>query len=867
MSEFVPNAGRVEDGISMSREYSERVPGASVVLKKDRNGEILYLNRTALNLFECKSRKEFDELTGGDFVGMLCREDRRSVRFSIEERRNRSDAAQTGQEDSPCDLHIQFRIKTRSGRRVPVHCYVNFVEDPENGSLCYLLLLPLSKEEMSDTDSLTGLANMQSALRCAERLSSGELSDDYYCVYINLSDFKRFNLRYGFEEGDKLLCRTAEILKECFPDEMISRFFADNFGFFTTKDDVEERLTEAHARIRAIERPAGIEMKAGLFLVDGERPVDPSVAVQYSKIACDMIHSDPDRFLQNYNEEASQKIKLRHYVEENIDRALRKKQIKVYYQPQIRSVSGNICGFEALSRWDSMWYGMLQPADFIKTLEECHKIHKLDIYVVNEICRQIREELDAGNPVVPISFNLSSLDFVLCDMFEEIEKSVLKYDVPRSYLRIEITESVLAEDRATMKKKIDQFRDVGYNIWMDDFGSEFSSLNVLKDYHFDSLKIDMEFLRTFTEESRKIISSAAKMAKEIGTNAIGEGVETREQAEFLRTIGCGMQQGFYYGRPMPYQESVRKCKEKGFLTETSDWRRYYDAISMVDVQTDSPMYISEYNGSTIKILFENEACKRLQSERSRENRVGTDTLLLDLYDDDNMAFMKDFLDSNDWIVGEEPKQLAWREGDHVIFDRIRLIGENEGRRAFCVYINDIAHYPIAQRDDARKEAASRALRDQASHYDNVYRVYLEKDYLVTKYRDLFYDRVPGTQYQGVQGYVDEFGKKLIHPDDWKRYSQEMNAAKIAETLRKYGSRAIYEEFRVLCRDGDYKWKLFMFTLDQDGEETILLVTMRDSEIQMDDVRDAILGEPEGAARGMQAAAETSEAGLNEAANE
>ncbi len=200
---------------------------------------------------------------------------------------------------------------------------------------------------------------------------------------------------------------------------------------------------------------------------------------------------------------------------EKLEHAIENKHIEIYYQPIIRTLSGKLCSFEALARWEDPKLGILNPSLFISELEREHKIHILDCYMIDEICRRYKMRLEDKSAMVPVSFNLSRLDFSLCDIFNFIESTIRKYQVPREMFILEITESILEKNDASTKNIINKFHEAGYQVWMDDFGSGYSSLNVLKDYDFDEIKIDMEFLSVFNQKSKKIITSVVDMAKEL----------------------------------------------------------------------------------------------------------------------------------------------------------------------------------------------------------------------------------------------------------------------------------------------------------------------------------------------------------------
>lgn len=328
-------------------------------------------------------------------------------------------------------------------------------------------------------------------------------------------------------------------------------------------------------------------------------------ACEKAKIACKVQKLSSDNFVRYYDEELRKTLVLRNYVVNHIDEAISNGYIKVFYQPVVRTITETFCGMEALARWVDPQYGFLNPAVFIGALEESRQIHKLDSHVINIVCKEMREEMDAGKPIVPVSFNLSRLDFIGCDIFDVVEKALKKYNIDREYIRVEITESIMASD-SYVRSEIQRFRLVGYEVWMDDFGSGYSSLNTLKDYKFDELKIDMAFLSNFNDASRTIISSTVRMAKNLGLKTLAEGVETKEQMDFLKGIGCEKVQGYYYGKPQPLKETMKHMESKGLPVEDRETRLVYSKIGRLDYLVDSPKGILSYKDGMFKFLFANK---------------------------------------------------------------------------------------------------------------------------------------------------------------------------------------------------------------------------------------------------------------------
>ena len=248
---------------------------------------------------------------------------------------------------------------------------------------------------------------------------------------------------------------------------------------------------------------------------------------------------------------------------------MEEEHIEVFYQPVIRVTTGRICGYEALARWIDPKMGFLSPADFIGTLEEYHMIHKMDTFIVKKVCENLRMLMDMGEPVVPVSINLSRLDFELCDIFEITETYRRQYGIDRELLDIEITESSLNDDSSRLQEGVKKFHAAGYQIWIDDFGSGYSSLNNLLDYDFNVLKLDLEFLRTFDRHPKaaELIRHIVQGAIDMGVQPLQEGVETEVHFNFLKEIGCERAQGYYFAKPMGLKESREFTREKGLQWE------------------------------------------------------------------------------------------------------------------------------------------------------------------------------------------------------------------------------------------------------------------------------------------------------------
>ncbi len=236
---------------------------------------------------------------------------------------------------------------------------------------------------------------------------------------------------------------------------------------------------------------------------------------------------------------------------EKIHQAVNSGHVYVDYQPIVDTVTGKTCALEALARWDDPDRGLMYPEQFIYSLEAARLIHVLDLFVLQSVCREMGRRKKAGEKIVPVNLNMSRIDFELMDMTEAIEREIIDNDLSPRAINIELTESVAQKDPDLIRLEVDRLREKGFEVWMDDFGSGYSSLSVLQYYDFNVIKIDMCFLQSFKKNDRAkiIIRSIIDMAREMGMKTLAEGVETEEQVSFLKESRCDMIQGFYYGRP------------------------------------------------------------------------------------------------------------------------------------------------------------------------------------------------------------------------------------------------------------------------------------------------------------------------------
>lgn len=380
-------------------------------------------------------------------------------------------------------------------------------------------------------------------------------------IWFNLDNFKMFNKRFGFKKGDELLRETARILSVIFspaehPYNLAARFNDDCFVILTDWASAETKTGMIQEYLYTLHDDITLRLRAGIYFPSPYEDIRSSC--DRAKVACDSIRKNHSVSSCMFHDGMSKELTLQQHILDNLGNAIENGGIRILYQPIVRISTGKICETEALARWHDPVMGFIPPSEFIPTLEEYREIHKLDIFAMQQVCRDYQARNAKGLPLLPMSINLSRLDFELCDIIGEIERAAALAGIPRNMMHIEITESINDEDTTVLNLGIEKFRALGYEVWMDDFGSGYSSLNVLKDYNFDTIKFDMKFLSGFdinkSEKAKYIISSNLSMARLMGMQALAEGVETAEQLDYLRSIGFDKAQGYYFGKPMKLDE-------------------------------------------------------------------------------------------------------------------------------------------------------------------------------------------------------------------------------------------------------------------------------------------------------------------------
>lgn len=436
----------------------------------------------------------------------------------------------------------------------------------------YLLKLRTEETatELTKKDLLTRSNNLFSFVEEATKLVTTNSDQKYVLLYCDINNFKHINESYGYSEGDRILRAFSDILDNSLTDkETYGRINADKFiALLSFENDalLSIRLSDLNVSMNNIKKTQSdhykISIIMGLYRIQ-ENDIDLSACIDRANIARKSITDRHKTKYAFFDESMKSRLLKQKEVEDVMEEALKNHEFLVYYQPKFNLETNKICGAEALVRWQRDNGTVITPNNFIPIFEDNGFIVELDFYVLEQVCQKIRTLLNNKKMIVPISVNFSRMHLRDRMLVPRLTTIVKEYNIPPRLIEVEITESALVEDNNYLLTILQDIHNNGFKLSMDDFGSGLSSLNLLRKLPFDVLKLDKDFFQkgTTTQRERTIIQYIVKMALDLNMEIVSEGVETEEQAQFLRSIKCPIAQGYLYERPLPEKQFVEKyCK-------------------------------------------------------------------------------------------------------------------------------------------------------------------------------------------------------------------------------------------------------------------------------------------------------------------
>lgn len=426
-----------------------------------------------------------------------------------------------------------------------------------------LYLYSLRKMADSNINSgespLTGLYGIKAFFYQANELMKNNQDKQFAVIRMDIYRFKTVNEFCGRQEGDSLLKYISALFGKYTGEYAVAGHFrADIFALCTAFKDKGQLIDIAKDIKKSIDNyeiSCKIIPAFGICINDND--MDISLMCDYADLAIQNIKGKVFRVYEFYDADMRERMLVEKKIENDILPALKNNWIKPYVQPKVDMRSGAIVGGEALVRWQLPDGSMVYPDEFIPVIEKNGYVLDVDNYMWDRVCFYIKQLESKGVKPVPISINVSRMHVYQENFIERIKKLTDKYGVNPELIPLEITESAFTSEENSLYRKVKSLQDYGYRFSMDDFGSGYSSLGMLKDEHVDEVKIDKTFVDDIANEKGKVLlKNVIRMIKDLGIDMIAEGVETKEQADFLIENGCVYAQGYYYYRPMPIEDFV-----------------------------------------------------------------------------------------------------------------------------------------------------------------------------------------------------------------------------------------------------------------------------------------------------------------------
>lgn len=536
----------------------DSVPGGIGVWKVTDKVQVEYFNDGFCRQFGY-DREEFQEKFSSDLTALWVGGDTEYILNRLRENKDSNDRIslvhQVRRKDKSLRWFSLNALKYKVEDGVPVFRIVNIdvTESRENE-----LLIEQKNEELRyllDHDALTGLYNRSTFCRKTADFLRQNPEGTYNMVQFDIERFKVINKLYGNFMGDRILLLIAEGLQKCLKSKgTYGRLEADHFAVCLPAgtEELQQVRDQMEKSLASVKIEQKINLYYGVYTIE-DRGMSVDLMCDRANLALRTVKGNSNRAYAVYNDELHQVVLSEQQLTNSMEEALLQRQFEVYYQPVVDLNTGDVVSAEALVRWNHPEKGMVSPGFFIPFFEHNGFIIKLDAYIREEVCRNMMELRRRGLRNIPVSVNVSRLEFYDPNLCRSIIDLTERYRLEPQMMRLEITESAYTDNPQQLLAAMKELQNYGFQVLMDDFGSGYSSLNMLKDVPVDILKMDMKFLEDQGISGRgpEILASLVRMAKKLGMRTIAEGIETKEQGDFLRSVGCEYGQGYYYARPMP----------------------------------------------------------------------------------------------------------------------------------------------------------------------------------------------------------------------------------------------------------------------------------------------------------------------------
>lgn len=744
-------------------------------------------------------------------------------------------------------LEYTFHCQSYQKRPLWILVRAQFIKNEAGRLRLYCFISDTTKEkeyeiELKNSayyDSLTGLYNRSAFYVSAKELLRNNPDIDYAAYRINIGSFKVINDIMGREIGDKVLVSIATALNRVISQKGIfSRFFADNFMVMVPENTVtpEEVIEAIRTEVEdACLISQDIHYYIGVYIIT-ERTTPIEDICDRASIACNSVNGSFSKHIAYYDSKMRDIMIEEQEIRAETHRAIVKGEFCVYYQPIYGVRAKKFVCAEALVRWVHPTKGIVPPGKFIPVFERNGFIAELDLYVLEQVCKYQQKRRKLGLEPFPISVNISRMSLYNPSLFDVISRLTERYGVEPKYFRIEITETAYNDNPAQLLETVNKLRENGFPVLMDDFGSGYSSLNTLKDIPIDMLKLDMKFMQGFENNTRvgTIVTAVSRMSKWLDVPMLAEGVETKEQYDFLKSIGCAYIQGYYFSRPVPEAQFTELTQKEDAAPAEKKLEKYGMNDDVNEIlggnATVSKLLSGVFGGLGIYELYDD----KLEVIRVNEGYMqimgySPDEFTGEHYDIWQNVHPDDIQNSKNACIeaaktGKTVRMIVRRydrNGKLLYLDGMhKRLGGTDENPIICIAFNDIT-------EQLENDAILKKSRRQIDTIlDTINAMAVDIDFTTG---DSF-----------CSGVMDEFGfsveelaenlrngegfESVAHPDD----VDKMRAWHADKTSGSYAN-----EFRIKIQDGRYRWFRFVETraFDENGMLTRLTGLVRDIDVE------------------------------------
>lgn len=526
--------------------------------------------------------------------------------------------------------HIPVVVNTNPGKNVQVEKALllgaeDFVLKPYRPEVLKKRINNVLSRNLQARDMLTNLYPSLAFYYQTKRMLLHSPDTPFAMLYFNIKGFTLINDFYGNEKGDEILLELAQAMREWIGENgTYGRIIADNLVCCipsVTGDEEIQLYRYVEGRMEKLRQVYHFNLGCGIYKID-DTQLPVSVMCDRAKFSLTNCRESRGEHYAYYDAALAEKYRNEQHLIADMDRALRERQFYIMLHPIYDAATERPVSAEALVRWEHPELGVISPDVFVPLFERNGFIRQLDLYVWEEVCNLLARMRSQGSRVCPISVNVSRIDLYDPGIGDAIEGMLEKYGLPRELLRLEITESAYTEKPQEIIELVSRLRQRGFFILMDDFGSGYSSLNMLKEMDIDTLKIDMMFMEELSSSRRagNILISIVRMAKLLNISTVAEGVETAEQLEFVRNVGCDKIQGYYFSRPLKQDEYAKLIAEE---TQNGDRKVVYKkGVLLVDDVTMLRKSLIQALGDSYQYYEAADGKEALEVLKESASRIG-----------------------------------------------------------------------------------------------------------------------------------------------------------------------------------------------------------------------------------------------------